>query len=107
ESRYKLSAINLARGWKKELHPSWNTGKEIYLYEILDDGLILKETFSNISRAYETLGVARSTLWRYIKNETIIFSCIKAPKNKGSGFIAGKMNNPLYKGKFRLSLEKL
>jgi len=48
-----------------------------------------------------------STLWKYIKNETIIFSCIKTPKNQGSGFIAGKINNPLYKGKFRISLLKL
>jgi hypothetical protein len=82
ESRDKLSAIILARGWKKELHPSWNSGKEVYLYEILDNKLILKETFSNISRAYEALEVSRSTLWKYINNETIIFSCIKAPKNK-------------------------
>jgi len=103
----KRSAINLARNWKKELHPSWNSGKEVYLYEILENKLILKETFVNTSRAHEALGISRSTLWKYIKNETIIFSCIKTPKNKGSGFIAGKINNPLYKGKFRISLLKL
>jgi hypothetical protein len=95
------------KGSKGSFHPNWNSGKKIYLYKISKNKLILKETFPNISRTYETLGVARSTIWRYIKNETIIFSCIKAPKNKGSGFIAGKINNPLYKGKFRLSLEKL
>ena len=44
--------------------------------------LILKETFVNTSRAHEALGISRSTLWKYIKNETIIFSCIKTPKNK-------------------------
>lgn len=107
ETKDKLSAINLARGWKKELHPSWNSGKEIFLYEILDDRLILKETFPYMARTYDTLGIGRSTLWRYIKNETIIFSCIKAPKNKGSGFIAGKINNPSYKGKFVPSVQKL
>lgn len=103
----RRSAINLARNWKKELHPSWNTGKEVYLYEILNDRFILKETFINISRAYEALGISRSSLWKYIKNETIIYSCIKTPKNKGSGFLAGKINNPLYKGKYRVSLNKL
>ena len=103
----RQSAINLARNWKKELHPSWNSGKEVYLYEILEDKLILKETFTNTSRAHEALGISRSTLWKYIKNEIIIFSCIKTPKNKGSGFIAGKINNPLYKGKYRISLLKL
>lgn len=103
----RQSTINLARGWKKELHPSWNSGKEVYLYEILENKLILKETFPNLSRAYEALGISRSTLWKYIKNETIIFSCIKAPKNIGSGFIAGKINNPSYKGKYRVSLLKL
>jgi len=103
----RRSAINLARNWKKELHPSWNTGKEVYLYEILEDRLILKETFINLSRAHEVLGISRSTLWKYIKNETIIYSSIKPPKNKGSGFIAGRINNPLYKGLYRVSLLKL
>jgi hypothetical protein len=107
ETGEKHSVINLARNWKKELHPSWNTGKEVYLYEILENKLIFKETFLNLSRAHEVLGISRSTLWKYIKNETTIYFSIKPPKNKGSGFIAGKINNPLYKGKYRVSLLKL
>ena len=103
----KQSLINLARNWKKESHPSWNTGKDVYLYEILEDKLILKETFMNLSRCHEALGISRSTLWKYIKNDTVIYSSIKTPKNKGSGFIAGKINNPLYKGRYRISLIKL
>src|SRR5690606_29859157 len=30
-----------ARNWKKESHPSWNSGKEVYLYKILENKFIL------------------------------------------------------------------
>lgn len=103
----RQSIINLARNWKKESHPSWNVGKEVYLYEILEDKLVLKETFMNLSRCHEALDISRSTLWKYIKNNTIIHSSIKTPKSKGSGFIAGRIKNPAYKGKYRVSLLKL
>src|SRR5574338_1034652 len=90
----------------KKFHPLYNTGKEVYLYEIIQNKLILKETFINLSRAQEALGVSRTTLWYYIKNETVIFSNIKAPKRKGSGFIAGRIKNNLFTGMFKISLQK-
>lgn len=43
---------------KKESHPLYNTGKKVYLYEIIEDKLILKETFVNLSRAQEALGIS-------------------------------------------------
>lgn len=92
---------------KKELHPLYNTGKEVYLYEIIENKLILKETFLNLSRAKETLGISRTTLWDYLKNETVIYSNIKAPKRRGSGFIAGRIKNNSYTGMFRVSLQRL
>lgn len=92
---------------KKKLHPLYNTGKIVYLYEIIENEYILKETFINLSRAQEALGISRSSLWKYIKNNTIIHSSIKTPKSKGSGFIAGRINNLTYKGKYRVSLLKL
>lgn len=92
---------------KKESHPLFNTGKEVYLYEIIENKLILKETFINLSRAQETLSISRTTLWHYLKNETVIYSNIKAPKRRGSGFIAGRIKNNSYTGMFRVSLQRL
>jgi hypothetical protein len=54
------------------------------LYEILENKLILKETFMNLSRCHEALGISRSTLWKHIKNDIFIYYSIKTPKNKGS-----------------------
>ena len=98
----KINQFNL-NTYIKESHPLYNSGKQIYLYEILDNKLILIDTFPNIARAHEALGISRSTIWRYIKNNTIIYSNILAPKKKGSGFIAGKINNSKYKGKYLVS----
>lgn len=89
---------------KKELHPSWNTGKKVYLYQIVEDKLILRETFINTSRAHETFGISRTTLWKYLNTNTIIFSNIKTSKKKDSNFLIGKFKNPLYVGKFIVSL---
>lgn len=109
----KITTINLLKNnkinlfnfntYKKEFHPLYNSGKQIYLYEILENKLIIIDTFPNIARAHEALGISRSTIWRYIKNNTVIYSNILAPKKKGSGFIAGKIKNSKYKGKLLIS----
>src|SRR5690606_1868550 len=89
----------------KELHPGWNSGKQVYLYQIKDDKFVLKEVFSNTCRAHETLGISRTTLWKYLNNNIIIYSNVKAPKKKD--FFIGKIKNPLYVGKFIVTLQKL
>jgi len=59
KAKAKVSAAALARGWKGDLHPSFNTGKVLYLYSVINDELILHSIFPNLSRAYSALNISR------------------------------------------------
>ena len=48
-----------------------NTGKLVYLYIVRTHGLELSATFHNRERASESLGIKRTTLYKYIKNRTL------------------------------------
>lgn len=62
ESKEKIRQIVLNRGWKGEGHPSFNTGKPVYLIEVLPEGLKLTATFSNIRCCSTTLAINRNTV---------------------------------------------
>lgn len=103
----KNNTINIKYS-KKELHPNWNVGKQVYLYQIIEeDNLVLKELFINTCRAHETLGISRTTLWKYLNNHTIIYSNVKVPKKKDSKFLIGKIKNTKYVGKFIVTFQEL
>jgi excinuclease UvrABC nuclease subunit len=66
ESKEKIRQIALKRGWKGKTHPSFNTGKPVYLIEVLPEGLKLTATFSNIRCCSIALAINRNTVTRRI-----------------------------------------
>ncbi len=71
ESKEKIRQIVLKRGWKGEVHPSFNTGKPVYLLEVLPEGLKLTATFSNIRCCSTTLAINRNTVSRRIASKKV------------------------------------
>jgi len=71
ESKEKIRQIALARGWKGDLHPSFNTGKPVYLLEVLPEGLKLTATFPNICRCSTALAINRNTVSRRIASKKV------------------------------------
>jgi len=55
----------------REKNPRFNKGKSVYLYIVRPQGLELIATFPNRDRASEHLGIARTTLFNYIKAHTL------------------------------------
>ncbi|CAG8659628.1 13766_t:CDS:2, partial [Acaulospora colombiana] len=72
ETKAKLSAAKTGRelpeGHKAKIS---NQGKPVYLYIVKPRALELNATFRNRERASESLGINRTTLYRYIKNRTL------------------------------------
>lgn len=71
ESKEKIRQIALKRGWKGELHPSFSTGKPVYLIEVLPEGLELTATFPNICRCSTALAINRNTVSRRIASKKV------------------------------------
>lgn len=71
ESKEKIRQIALKRGWRGESHPSFNTGKSVYLIEVLPEGLKLTATFSNIRCCSTTLAINRNTVSRRIASKKV------------------------------------
>jgi excinuclease UvrABC nuclease subunit len=71
ESKEKIRQIAFKRGWKGETHPSFNTGKPVYLIEVLPEGLNLTATFSNIRCCSTTLAINRNTVSRRIASKKV------------------------------------
>jgi hypothetical protein len=69
ESKEKIRQIALKRGWKGEAHPSFNTGKPVYLIEVLPEGVQFTATFSNIRCCSTTLAINRNTVSRRIASK--------------------------------------
>jgi len=79
EAKAKISAANYTRGWKGENHPSYNTGKEVYLYSVSinEDGtenLTLHSVFPNLSRVYNMLNISRVKIWSNMKRDSSFIS---------------------------------
>ena len=64
EAKEKNRQDTLSRGWKGNLHPSYNTGKPIYLIEVTPSGFKLAATFPNICRCSTALAINRNTVTR-------------------------------------------
>jgi hypothetical protein len=71
ESKEKNRQATLSRGWKGELHPSYNTGKPVYLIEVTPSGFKLAATFPNICRCSSALAVNRNTVSRRIASKKV------------------------------------
>ena len=71
ESKEKIRQIALKRGWKGEAHPSFNTGKPVYLIEVTPIGLKLAATFPNIGRCSTALAINRNTVTRRIASKRV------------------------------------
>jgi group I intron endonuclease len=66
ETRARMSTSHLG-----ERNGRFNKGIPVYLYEVLPSGFELSATFPNRARASTMLGVPASTLFNYVKNQTI------------------------------------
>ena len=66
ETKEKISASK-----KGQNSPYLNQGKAVYLYIVRGHVLELAATYFNRKRASESLGVDRTTLFRYIKNRSL------------------------------------
>lgn len=66
ETKAKISA-----SLKGDRSPRFNTGTPVFLYEVHSTRLELNATFSNRFRAAAILGIPASTLFNYIKNQTL------------------------------------
>src|ERR1700722_7317856 len=71
ESKERIRQIAFKRGWKGDTHPSFNTGKPVYLIEVLPEGLKLTATFSNIRCCSTTLAINRNTVSRRISSKKV------------------------------------
>lgn len=79
ETKARMSTSHLG-----ERNGRFNKGIPVYLYEVLPSGFELSATFPNRARASTMLGIPASTLFNYIKNQTIfkingiehILSCV-------------------------------
>jgi hypothetical protein len=74
EAKSKMSAAVLRRGFVGAKHPSYNTGKTVYLYSLVNDTLTLHSTYPNLSRLYEALGLSRTNIWRNMKRDSAFSS---------------------------------
>jgi group I intron endonuclease len=64
---------NLSEESKAKMAASkYNTGKAVYLYLVHTDRFELTGSFPNATRCSETLGIPLTTLFRRIKNRTLI-----------------------------------
>ena len=71
EAKEKNRQNTLARGWKGQTHPSYNTGKPVYLIEVTPIGLKLAATFPNIGRCSTALAINRNTVTRRIASKRV------------------------------------
>jgi hypothetical protein len=71
EAKEKNRQDTLSRGWKGNLHPSYNTGKPVYLIEVTPSGLKLTATFPNICRCSSALAINRNTVSRRIASKKV------------------------------------
>jgi group I intron endonuclease len=66
ETKAKMSASHIG-----ERNGRFNKGTPVYLYEVLPSEFELSATFPNRARASSMLGIPASTLFNYIKNQTV------------------------------------
>jgi group I intron endonuclease len=66
ETKAKMSASHIG-----ERNGRFNKGTPVYLYEVLPSEFELCATFPNRARASTILGIPASTLFNYIKNQTL------------------------------------
>jgi hypothetical protein len=84
EAREKNRQNTLARGWKGKTHPSYNTGKPVYLIEVTPIGLKLAVTFPNISRCSTALAINRNLVTRRITSKRVFRYNEANPQTKGT-----------------------
>jgi hypothetical protein len=66
ETKAKMSASHMG-----ERNGRYNKGIPVYSYEVLSSGFELSASFPNRARASMILGIPASTLFNYIKNQTV------------------------------------
>jgi hypothetical protein len=66
ETKARMSASHMG-----EKNGRFNKGTPVYLYEVLSSEFELSATFPNRARASTMLGIPASTLFNYIKNQTV------------------------------------
>jgi group I intron endonuclease len=66
ETKARMSVSHMG-----ERNPRFNKGIPVYLYEVHPTGYELSATFPNRARASTILGIPASTLFNYIKNQTL------------------------------------